>query len=277
MLQAVRSNLLTHLFRNPRICRLATVATESNITGTETNDEERPCDETHLDEFTKEFLKNRIEMSPFQKILLGAGSSIAALIDPRRHDMIAALGETTGEATLRNILQTMEITAEGKRILKQKPRINTHTVDMAHLRSLGENTLGRIYMKFLDDNNVTPDSRMEVRFINDPMLAYVMTRYRECHDLVHTVLGMPTNMLGEVAVKWVEALNNGLPMCYGGGIFGAMRLRPKQRKEYVSRYLPWALRNGNEMKPLMTVFWEERWEQDIRELRNELNITILKL
>lgn len=75
--------------------------------------------------------------------------------------------------------------------------------------------------------NVTPDSRMEVRFINDPMLAYVMTRYRECHDLVHTVLGMPTNMLGEVAVKWVEALNNGLPMCYGGGIFGAMRLRPK--------------------------------------------------
>lgn len=66
--------------------------------------------------------------------------------------MIAALGETTGEATLRNILQTMEITAEGKRILKQKPRINTHTVDMAHLRSLGENTLGRIYMKFLDDN-----------------------------------------------------------------------------------------------------------------------------
>lgn len=84
MLQAVRSNLLTHLFRNPRICRLATVATESNITGTETNDEERPCDETHLDEFTKEFLKNRIEMSPFQKILLGAGSSIAALIDPRR-------------------------------------------------------------------------------------------------------------------------------------------------------------------------------------------------
>lgn len=43
-----------------------------------------------------------------------------------------------------------------------------------------------------------------------------MTRYREAHDLIHTILGMPTNMLGEVAVKWVEALNTGLPMCYGG-------------------------------------------------------------
>lgn len=74
---------------------------------------------------------------------------------------------------------------------------------------------------------VTPDSRMEVRFLEDPKLAYIMTRYRECHDLIHTVLNMPTNMLGEVAVKWVEALNTGLPMCYGGAVFGAVRLRPK--------------------------------------------------
>lgn len=68
---------------------------------------------------------------------------------------------------------------------------------------------------------------MEVKFLDDPGLAYVMTRYRESHDLVHTILGMPTNMLGEVAVKWVEAFNTGLPMCLGGGVFGAIRLRPK--------------------------------------------------
>lgn len=79
----------------------------------------------------------------------------------------------------------------------------------------------------LFSQKVTPDSRMQVKFINDPELMYVMTRYRECHDLVHTVLGMPTNMLGEVTVKWIEAINIGLPMCYGGAIFGAMRLRPK--------------------------------------------------
>lgn len=45
-----------------------------------------------------------------------------------------------------------------------------------------------------------------------------MTRYRETHDLIHTVLDMPTNMLGEIAVKWIEAINIGLPMCYGGKI-----------------------------------------------------------
>ncbi|XP_013116581.2 ubiquinone biosynthesis protein COQ4 homolog, mitochondrial [Stomoxys calcitrans] len=230
----------------------------------------------NFDDFTKEFMQNRIEVNPFQRLLLSAGSSIAALVDPRRHDMIACLGETTGEHALQDILHTMKSTEEGQRILQQKPRINTRTVNLETLRQLPENTFGWVYVKFLDDNQVTPDSRMEVRFMDDSELAYIMTRYRECHDLVHAVLGMPTNMLGEVAVKWVEALNIGLPMCYGGAVFGAFRLRPKQRKRYISEYLPWAIKNGKSARPLMAVFWEERWEQDIEEMRRELQITTLQ-
>lgn len=163
--------------------------------------------------------------------------------------MIAALGETTGVRALQKQYELMLTTQEGSLILKEKPRINTTTINLNYLRKLPDNTFGYIYVKFLDDNvsfkveilflflngilitfifqHVTPDSRMNVRFMEDPELAYVMTRYRECHDLVHTVLGMPTNMLGEVTVKWVEALNTGLPMCYGAALFGALRLRPK--------------------------------------------------
>lgn len=174
--------------------------------------------------------------------------------------MIACLGETTGIKSLQRTLNTMKESREGTQILLEKPRINTKTIDIAALGCLPVDTFGFYYKKFLDDNvsatvttnnihhfvgnsflcflfpfffwqlisqNVTPDSRMQVKFINDPELMYVMTRYRECHDLVHTILGMPTNMLGEVTVKWIEAINIGLPMCYGGAIFGAMRLRPK--------------------------------------------------
>ncbi|XP_075164459.1 coenzyme Q4 [Haematobia irritans] len=254
--------------------RAATLAYNSAVrcsNGTSEN-VERP----DTDAFTEEFMQNRIEINRFQKILLGAGSSIAALIDPRRHDMIACLGETTGDHALQQIQFTMRSSAEGQRILEQKPRINTRTINLDKLRQLPKNTFGSVYVKFLDDNQVTPDSRMEVRFIDNPDLAYIMTRYRECHDLVHAVLGMPTNMLGEVAVKWVEALNIGLPMCYGGAVFGALRLRPKQRRLYVSEYLPWAIQNGKTSKPLMAVFWEERWEQDIEEMRRELQITTLQ-
>ncbi|XP_030385167.1 ubiquinone biosynthesis protein COQ4 homolog, mitochondrial [Scaptodrosophila lebanonensis] len=228
------------------------------------------------DAFEREFLEQRIEITGFQKLLLGAGSSLAAILDPRRHDMIACLGETTGEDALWDILKTVQQSEEGQRIMAEKPRINTSTIDFKCLEALPENTFGATYAKFLKDNQVTPDSRMPVRFLDDPKLAYLMTRYRECHDLVHTVLDMPTNMLGEVAVKWVEALNTGLPMCYGGAVFGAVRLRPKQRREYIKRYLPWAIDNGKRMKPLLPVYWEERWEQNVDELRSELGIKLLK-
>lgn len=66
--------------------------------------------------------------------------------------MIACLGETTGELALQNILQTMRSTKEGQRILAQKPRINTKTVDINKLRKLPDNTFGRAYVKFLQDN-----------------------------------------------------------------------------------------------------------------------------
>lgn len=224
------------------------------------------------DDFTKEFFKNQIKVSNAQRWILSAGSSIASLINPRRHDMIACLGETTGISALKSIQNQMEASEEGLRILEEKPRINSNEIDLNALGMLSKNTFGYHYKKFLDDNQVTPDSRMEVRFMDDPRLAYVMTRYRECHDLIHTILGMPTNMLGEVTVKWVEALNTGLPMCYGGAVFGAIRLRPKQRQQYVKSYLPWALECGRKTKPFLPVYWEKRWEQDIDELRTELDI-----
>ncbi|XP_052862095.1 ubiquinone biosynthesis protein COQ4 homolog, mitochondrial [Anopheles cruzii] len=233
-------------------------------------------DEQVLDQFTQEFLRNQIKVSKLQKLILSVGSSMAALIDPRRHDMIACLGETTGREALENIKHLMEANEEGRQILLEKPRINTRTVDMEALERLPENTFGHLYVTFMKENNITPDSRMETRFLDDPELAYVMTRYRETHDMVHAVFGMPTNMLGEVTIKWIEALSTGLPMCYGGAVFGAFRLRPKQRQNYLRQYLPWALRSGRRIRPLMTVYWEKRWKQDITELRKELNIELMK-
>lgn len=66
-------------------------------------------------------------------------------------------------------------------------------------------------------------------------------------------------------------------MCYGGAIFGAMRLKTKQRELYKRHYLPWAVKVGREMKPLLSVFWERRWKQSIDEIRKELNIKTLEI
>lgn len=109
-------------------------------------------DAEFIDKFTKEFNERKIEISEFQRALLAIGSSISALLDPKRHDMIACLGETTGVDALKKIYEKMSNSEEGKEILGEKPRINTNTVDFEKLKQMSENTLGYNYWKFLTDN-----------------------------------------------------------------------------------------------------------------------------
>ncbi|KQS44047.1 uncharacterized protein Dere_GG15811, isoform B [Drosophila erecta] len=102
------------------------------------------------DAFERQYFKERIEISPFQRVFLAAGSSIAALLDPRRHDMIACLGETTGEDALWTILDSMQASEEGQRIMADKPRIHTSTIDFKYLETLPPDTFGAAYVKFLN-------------------------------------------------------------------------------------------------------------------------------
>ncbi|KAK9877163.1 hypothetical protein WA026_016905 [Henosepilachna vigintioctopunctata] len=227
--------------------------------------------------YEEDFRKHNIPISLFQRTLLSLGSASMSLLDPYRADMIACLGETTGSHAAKYMSSKMESSEEGSQILRNKPRINSRTVDLHALRKLPEGTLGKVYVDFLDKNNITPDSREPVRFIDDIELAYIIQRYREIHDLVHALLGMNINMLGEVTVKWVEAIQTKLPMCIGGALFGPIRLRPKQRRDYLNYYLPWAIETGNNSEFFMNVYFENRWEQPIQELLQELNVKPLNI
>ncbi|XP_026822950.1 ubiquinone biosynthesis protein COQ4 homolog, mitochondrial isoform X2 [Rhopalosiphum maidis] len=231
----------------------------------------------HMSDFVTQYNENHIPTTPFQKLLLSVGSATVSLFDPQRADMIATMGETTGTCALKYMRDKMITNPEGNEILQLQPRINTSTVDLDKLKCMPENTLGYAYFQFLNHNKVTPDSRGSVQFIDDVQLAYVMQRYREVHDLFHTVLGMPTNMLGEVTVKWIEAFQTKLPMTLSGGLFGAIRLKPKQRKQYVQHYLPWAIQTGLNSNFMLNIYFEKRWEQPIEELHKELNIKPLEI
>lgn len=219
-----------------------------------------------------ELYPGHIPTSNLQKVLLSIGSAGMSLLDPSRDDMIATLGETTGTWALRSIKQKMEADPTGQRILQEQPLINTNTVSIDYLGSLPEGTFGKKYWHFLSKNGFSPDARLPIHFVDDPELKYVMLRYRQVHDLFHSILGMPPHMLGEVAVKWVEALQTGLPMCVLGALFGPLRLGPKHTKKYLDTYLPWAIRNGQNAKFLMAVYWEEHWEDNLEEFRQQLNI-----
>jgi len=211
-----------------------------------------------------------IPTTGLQKLILAGGSAVTSLADPWRADMVAVNGEVTGVAALRYMHDRMRSSEEGQRVLALQPRITSSI--LPGLAQLPPSSLGHHYQSFLSRYNITPDSRSPVTFVDDLELAYVMTRYRETHDLTHCILDMPTTMVGEVMVKWVEALQFGLPMCVGGAIFGPVRFKQKQREQY-RKLLPWALHTGNTAKFLLSIHYENRWEQDLTDFRKEFNIS----
>eukprot|EP00127_Corallochytrium_limacisporum_P000937 Clim_evm21s33 gene=Clim_evmTU21s33 len=211
-----------------------------------------------------------------ERLSLAVSSALTAIQNPLRQDAVAVLGEVTGDYALDTCRNRMLETDEGTRILKDRPLITSESMDLPRLRNLPSNTLGRAYVNWLDNEGVSPDTRCAVRYVADPELAYVMRRYRETHDMVHVLLGLPTSVAAELAIKWFELAQTQLPMTGLAGVFGPLRLWADGDTDELYKlrtiYVPWALEAAKTASFLPAVYFEERLEQDLQELRAELGI-----
>jgi ubiquinone biosynthesis protein COQ4 len=187
-------------------------------------------------------------------------------------DLIAALGEATATPYfIYRLRDAMLSNPTGRRILRDRPRITSQTMSLTYLRTLPDNSVGRTYAAWLEREGVSPDTRDSVKFIDDEECAYVMQRYRECHDFYHALTGLPVYVEGEVALKAFEFANTLLPMT-GLSIFAVTRLKLAERQRFWNTYFPWAIKNGLRSEEVINVYWEERLERDVDELRAELGI-----
>ena len=142
----------------------------------------------------------------------------------------------------------------------------------------------------------TPAERPPVRFVDDAELAYVAARYvcdlrselqamracsrpthvcsraREVHDLWHVLFACDTSVLGELALKAVEALQTGLPSAALAAAAGPLRLPRRRRAAYAAVYLPWALRAGSRAAELMCIRYEAHLAEPIDQLRAQWRV-----
>ena len=102
--------------------------------------------------FHRDFEANKVEITTFQKMVLAFGSSVICLRNPRRADLIACLGEVTGNGSAKFMLNQMQKSREGRQVLTERPRINSQTVDLSALKAYPDGTLGRAYSDFLEKN-----------------------------------------------------------------------------------------------------------------------------
>ena len=119
----------------------------------------------------------------------------------------------------------------------------------------------------------TPDARDVVHFVDDPELRYVMQRYREVHDFLHALTGLPPTVLGELALKWFEMVQTELPSTTLAAFAGPLRLPPRDMVTLATVYVPWASRAAAESEWMMVVPFEKYLTRDVEDVRRVLRLT----
>jgi len=216
------------------------------------------------------------KLSAFQRVGIALHSATTALADPTRADSVAALGEVTGHVALVAMRDRMRSDPTGRRLLKDKPLVPMIDMDLLRRSSSDHHsilTFGQAYASFMGGHAFDPEKRSTVKFIDDPDLAYCMLRYRQIHDFLHVLCNLPPTVLGELALKWVELLQNKLPVAALSVLFGPLQLNAKERHIYDTVYKPWAISTGTKANFLMNVYFEELLDQDLEKVREALNIT----
>ncbi|GAA5794794.1 hypothetical protein HPULCUR_000141 [Helicostylum pulchrum] len=224
---------------------------------------------------SKKLYETHVPISGIERTVLTAASAVTALNDPLRGDMVATLGETTGRLFLSRMRDQMLESTVGRRILRERPIINTRTIDFDELkRTCAPGTFGQVYVSWLEDQGVTPDTRCDVKFVDDEELAYVIKRYREIHDFFHTLTGLGVTVEEEIALKWFEWAQTGLPMTMLASMFGPLRMSWSERRRLYTDYVPWALQCGASCTPLMNVYFEDHFHTPLDEFRKQLGVTL---
>jgi ubiquinone biosynthesis protein COQ4 len=213
---------------------------------------------------------SHVPLSQLQKGALGILASLGAFTDPRRGDLVAVVGETTGVPALRAIRDRMLRTPEGRELLADRPRITDATV--APCWDLPVETFGGAYAQFMGVRGFKADDRPTVRFVDDPELAWVVVRAREVHDFWHVLFNCHTNVFGETALKAVEFVQTGLPMTAMAVAAGEYRMKPEDRAQMNKIFLPWAMRAGAQAADLMTIYYERHFDENLEELRKKWRI-----
>lgn len=205
--------------------------------------------------------------------------SMRAMIDPTDAAAVSAVGEIPAYPALEHMRRIMMENQCGRYILQMQPTVGDRLLNEA--RQMPEGSFGRRYADYMEHNHFTPSGRTSVKFINDPLLAYIMTRYRQCHDFLHTCTDCGRTVHEEVAVKLLEYQHTKLPLGVLAVPGGAWHMTSEKRRE-TAVYWDWARLNapcdehGKKKIPCyLNHVWEDMLELSMKEVREITGLTPL--
>lgn len=112
--------------------------------------------------------------SPRDRLNLLFQSSIGALKDPSRADLVSITGDLSSQDALKNIKKQMEESEIGRLILHEKPRVNSETWNLEDMLKMSPNSFGFHYASWMQKHHFSSDERPVVKYVQDIELAYIM-------------------------------------------------------------------------------------------------------
>lgn len=198
-----------------------------------------------------------------------AQAVVRVMADSTKTHEIHRVEEITGRPRFRRIQAELEATPEGRRLLDERPELSSDLVDYNHLRALPETTLGGAYVRHLDGNGITADYQAAAtRHVDDPDMAYLMRRFRQTHDVWHTLLGIGITGHEEVLIHWFSFGQLRLPVSAMIMFFGSLKHLVLEKRWQALRHSALeAYHAGRDAAPLLGVYWEALWEVPLEEVR----------
>ena len=100
---------------------------------------------------------------PQSRLGLLVQSSINAAIDPERADLVALSGELSSQRALKAIHSKMLQSETGKKILEERPRVNSSTWNLERMIELDKKSFGHQYAAWMLGNQFDSNDRPIVR------------------------------------------------------------------------------------------------------------------
>jgi ubiquinone biosynthesis protein COQ4 len=199
-------------------------------------------------------------------------AGIALALDTTDTQQVFYLAIALDRETLPRVAQRMAEQPSGRELLRERPAIDSRSVDFGWLRSLPADTLGGAYVRSLDRQGLDPDIFQPPPGLPED-LAYVAQRVRQTHDLWHVLTGLPTDIPGEVALQAFQLAQLDQKFSQAIVLFGLLffGVRYPRMWRMVSR----ARRAGHAASFLLAAPWEEFWTQPLALVRERFGIADL--
>jgi len=195
------------------------------------------------------------------------------LRDSEQTGEIVVAEEITAQAQLAHWVQSgIFDTAEARDLLRDRPEIAR--TDAEGLRGLPDGSLGREFAGFLDREGISLEGLAQpTPYTSGEVESFLMRRIRQSHDLWHVLLGLGTRGHEEVLLHCFSIAQTGFPYSLLIISLGSVKhMLLEGRWQVLTRDTRRAYRRGCQAAPLLTAYWERRWERPLEEVRREFGV-----